>query len=490
MSIESGDPAVNQSPKVAWWTPRLAGPVIAAAVVRFTLLAVALARSGTSAISQGDTNSYLEPGRNLLMHGRFVAYGFPDVLRTPGYSLFLAITSIGGMSIAAAVNVLLSVFGVVLVWRLGQRVFADNRIALIAAWIFACEPIAVANSVLLMSDTLFLALFLLSLERLVDFLRGHHLRVLAAAGLWLAAATFVRPITYYLPVALALGLFLALVRVPGLRWKAPAVLLISVLPWLAAWQIRNRIETGYGGFSSAGEYNLYFNDSAEVKARVEHRGFYAVREQFGYSGALGSVVVHNHSQQQYLYPTYLAVHREQTGWSQGQRIAFLRSEALHIIREHYGIYLRSCIITRLFEEIFNPGAGHFDHLLNLQQPAQNDDLINMGPIRSAITLAREHPWMIAEKVAFEFVLLGLYLFAVRGIIRGGLDSACLWLLMGTSIYFLVVSVAAGGPGAEARYRLPIMPVICLLAAAGLRGAKEITHRVVSRFDSRLVGASG
>jgi len=490
MSIESSDPVVNKRFKTEWWTLRLAGPVLAAAVIRFALLTVSLARAGTTAISGGDTNSYLEPGRNLLLHARFVAYGFPDVLRTPGYPFFLAVTSLGGLPLAAAANVILSVFSVVLVWRLGQRVFDDDRIALVAAWIFAFEPIAVANSVLLMSDTLFLVLLLLSLERLVDFLRGHHLRVLAAAGLWLAAATFVRPITYYLPVALALGLFLVLVRVPGLRWKAPAVLLISVLPWLAAWQIRNRIETGYGGFSSAGEYNLYFDDSAEVKARVEHRGFYAVREQFGYSGAIGSVVVHNHSQQQYLYQPYLTVHPEQTGWSQGQRIAFLQSEALHNIRKHYGIYLRYCIVTRLFEEIVNPGAGHFDHLLNLEQVAQNADLIDMGPIRWAIMLAREHPWMTVEKVAFELVLLGLYLFAARGIFRGGLDSACLWLLMGTSIYFLVVSAAAGGPGAEARYRLPIMPVVCLLAAAGLRGAKEIPRRVVSWFDSRLVGASG
>jgi len=38
------------------------------------------------------------------------------------------------------------------------------------------------------------------MERLAEFLRGHRLRVLAAAGLWLAAATFVRPIAYYLPL--------------------------------------------------------------------------------------------------------------------------------------------------------------------------------------------------------------------------------------------------------------------------------------------------
>jgi hypothetical protein len=195
----------------------LAGPLIAAAVVRLTLLAVVLARAGTSALINTDTNSYLIPGRNFLLHGSFVADGSPDLLRTPGYALFLAVTSLAGLPAAALANVILSVFCVLLVWKLGRAVFDDGRIALGAAWIFAFEPIAVVNSVLLISETLFLALFLLSLERFAAFLRGRNLRVLAAAGLWLAAATFVRPVTYYLPVALSLGLFLVLVRVPGLR---------------------------------------------------------------------------------------------------------------------------------------------------------------------------------------------------------------------------------------------------------------------------------
>jgi len=175
MSIESRGFAANLCSENEWWTPRLAGPLIAAAVVRLTLLAVVLARAGTSALINTDTNSYLIPGRNLLLHGSFVADGSPDLLRTPGYALFLAVTSLAGLPAAALANVILSVFCVLLVWKLGRAVFDDGRIALGAAWIFAFEPIAVVNSVLLISETLFLALFLLSLERFAAFLRGRSL---------------------------------------------------------------------------------------------------------------------------------------------------------------------------------------------------------------------------------------------------------------------------------------------------------------------------
>jgi hypothetical protein len=466
--LESTGIAANPKLETKWWTPALAGPVIAAAVVRLALLAVSIVRTGSSVFSGADTASYLMPGRNLLLHGSFVADGVPDLLRTPGYSLFLAITSLTGLTTAAAVNIILSVFSVLLVWKLGRTVFQDDRIALGAAWIFAFEPISIVNSFVLMSDTLFLALLLLSLERLAMFLRCRRLPVLAAAGLWLAAAALARPVAYYLAVPLALGLFLLLVRVPDLRWKAPAVLLISVLPWLAAWQIRNRVETGYREFSSISDLNLYFFCAADVTARLEHKNWLDVRNELGYT------VFTDHAGQSYLYPAYLATHPEQTGWSQTQRLTFMHTEAVHIIRAHLGTYLHLCFES-LLKAVFNPGAGFFDHLLDPQDQAAANGLIDKGPVRWGITLALTHPWAALEKVAFEVVLLGFYLFALRGVFRAGMYNPCIWLLLGTSVYFLAVTAAAGGAGADARFRLPIMPVVCILAAAGIWRAKAIAR---------------
>lgn len=487
-NIESSNSPAKSTSAAGWWAPRLAGPVITAAVVRLALLATALARNGTGVLSQVDTVSYLEPGRNLLLHGRFVADGAPDLLRTPGYPLFLAVTSLAGLTAAALANVILSVISVILVWKLARSVFDDNRIALGAAWIFALEPISVAFSVVLMSEPLFIMLLLLCLERLSEFLRELRLRVLAVAGLWLAAATFVRPVTYYLPFALALGLFVVLARVSGLRrqrngpvaetaslrWKAPAILLISVLPWLAAWQIRNWVETGYPGFSSIGEVNFYYYNISEVKARLEHRSYLDTLKVSGYTPFV------NHSGQSYLLPPYLALHPEQAGWSQGQRLAFMRSESIRVIRANFGTYVRFCILTPLFKTIFSPGAGNFDPLLFPQNAALNTGIVDKGPLRLAFSLAKSHPWVAAEKAFFLAVLLGLYLFATRGLVliahgvfRDHMCSACLWLLLGSSLYFMAVSAVGGGPGSDARFRLPVMPVICILASAGFQRRKPV-----------------
>jgi len=481
MSIESSGSTTNPGAHSAWWTPRLAGPVIAAAVVRLTLLALIMAHSGISDLFQGDTISYLEPGRNLLLHGRFFADGAPDLVRTPGYPLFLAITSLAGFPAAAVANVMLSIFSVILVWKLGRVVFGDNRIALGAAWIFAFEPISIANSSGLISDTLFLALLLLCMERIAAFLRGHRLPVLAAAGLWLTAATFVRPITYFLPFALAPGLFLALVRVPGLRWKAPAVLLISVLPWMAAWQIRNSVETGYHGFSSISEISLYFQVASGVTARVEHRPYVDVRKDLGYFDFT------NNSGQFYLYPPYLAQHPEQAGWNQGQRLAFMHSEGVRIIRSHFGIYLNTSF-TSLLRTVFISDYQYFNDILFPGNSNQVTSVANLDQRRWTVLPSKKSPHAAVERAAFGVVLLGLYLFAtraiflaVKGVFRLRMNTACLWLLLGTSLYFLAVTAVGEEPGGIPRYRLPVMPVICILAAAGFRRAKTVGD---SKFTDR------
>ncbi len=468
MNVEPHPVAADHTVEIGWWTPRLAGPVIAAATVRLALLIFLLARIGSRALLQADTSSYLIPGRNLLLHGSFIADNAPDLMRTPGYPIFLSIVILLGVPAAALANVILSVFSVVLVWRLGRMVFEDPGIALGAAWIFAFEAGSVSLSVVLLSETLFLVLLLLSLERVTTFLRGRCLPALAVAGLWLSAATFVRPISYYLPFALAVGLFLVLLHEPGLRWKAPALLLIPALASVGAWQVRNWIQTGYSGFSSISDVNLYFLTAANVTAKVDHRAAGDVISGLGYSDFT------LHSGQVYLQQPYLARHPEQAGWNQSQLLAYLHSEAVHVIRDHPLVYLRLCLVDML-KMLFTPATYGLSRPIVPKAPTYSITIANQGLAAWRLILARAqaHPLVVIESAVFGILLLALYLFAARGLLRGDARAACLYLLLGTSVYFLALSAASVmGPLATPRYRIPVMPVVCILAAAGLRRTKD------------------
>lgn len=410
-------------------------------------------RNRINPFNQIDTASYLLSGRSLLFHGSFVGQdGQPYLSRTPGYPFFLALISLPGLEFAVVVQVILSALTLVLVWRLARSIFEDDRIALLSAWIFAFEPVSIFNSIALMSETLFLVIFLLFLERLVQFLRSHRLMVLAEAGILLAGATFVRPVTHYLPIPLALGLFIVLARIPVLRWKAPAVLLLSVMPWLAAWQIRNWVETGFSGLTSIGIENLYFYDTADLIARTEHRPFFQVMHELG--GGNSS--------------DYFAAHPEQVGWSQTQRLAFMKSETDKVVRQHFGLFLLSRIQGSV-RVALSPAANDLILQLNLEDPAMvmrvRDGIRAQNPLYAAIRFAGADPFVGALMAGLEILLLGTYFFAVKGVLRGGVPGACLWFLFGVWLYFMAISGGAQGGG---RYRLPVMPILCVFAAAGIR----------------------
>jgi len=87
MRIESAGSTASSSYAAGWWTPRLTGPVIAAALVRLALMASLIARFGTGALLQSDT-SVSRAGTNLLLHGRFMADGVPDLYAHRGIRFF------------------------------------------------------------------------------------------------------------------------------------------------------------------------------------------------------------------------------------------------------------------------------------------------------------------------------------------------------------------------------------------------------------------
>ena len=189
-------------------------------------------------MTSGDTESYLVPGRNLLLHGCFVTGALPEIDRTPGYPLFLALASLAGPASAAVLQVLLSCSR----WSLSggwralpstmnpQRFWQDGPLPLnrFPSFIrFVCCPRHC------FSRSLF-----------CPWNGWWHFSI---AGAWVCwpwreygwlQATFVRPVAFYLPIALALGLMAVFIRVPGLRWKAPLVLLASTVPLLGAWQAK------------------------------------------------------------------------------------------------------------------------------------------------------------------------------------------------------------------------------------------------------------
>ena len=454
------------------WTRRRRWPLaamLAGITLRVALMIAAYLLTDTQVMTQGDTASYLEPGRNLILHGQYVSGGLPEIDRTPGYPLFTTLTGMAFDNVLLTVlaQIVLSMLSLLLIRRTAERVFPNRGAGITAAWLYALEPISILYTVRLMPETLFVLLLLAMVDRLLAFYETSKLSTLAVSGLLLAAATYVRPVSYYLVFPLAAALVVTAPRSTGLQWKASAVLLVSVLPWLAAWQQRNKAETGYSGFSSIVEQNLYFYQSAEVTAELAHISLAAEQKQLGYPDE----------------PSYLAVHPEQKNWSPTQRLHYMRSQSVQILAQHSLLYLKTHF-AGVGVVAFTPCATELLQLLHLypQDDQMPQWILNQGIINSLAQVMRTHPGVTIIMGWFELILLLYYALAICGILRSRGERVPLILLIGIALYFLLIS---GGAQAVGRYRLPVIPEVCILAAGGLsvfRSKKKSGAQVAPLVD--------
>jgi hypothetical protein len=441
-------------------------PLLVAALLRLSLMTAAYTVTGTAVMTQGDTASYLEPGRSLIFHGIFAAAGQPEIDRTPGYPLFAMLTGMafGNVLLTVAAQILLSLFAMLILRKIADHLYPNRNIGIRAAWLYAFEPLSVLYTVRLMPETLFVVLLLLAIERLLAYQSNVKLSYLAFAGIALAAATFVRPVTWYLGFFLAAGLMCTATR-PSYRWKAPAVLLLSLLPWLAAWQIRNAVETGYNGFSSIVEKNLYFFQSAEVTAELEHVSLASEQERLGYRDE----------------SAYLGRHPEQRAWTRAERLHFMRIQSTQILGQHRGLYLKTHL-KGVAVVMFSPCATEWLQMLGAYPNPESMPrrVLNEGIPSSIRRIFQVHPGVILLMALFEACLLVLYGLAAHGFFRSRQNPIQAWTLGGIALYFLLIS---GGAQAVGRYRLPVMPILCLFAAVGipeLRANKTRGHRGPAR----------
>jgi Dolichyl-phosphate-mannose-protein mannosyltransferase len=430
---------------------RVLAPLIVAALLRLGLMIAAFALTGTQVMTQGDTASYLGPGQSLMAHGVYASAGLPEIDRTPGYPLFLELMGMWGGNVLLAVvaQIAVALLSLLLVRRITDRIFPDSYAGVIAAWLFAIEPLSIVSTVRLMPETLFVLLLLVVIDRILLYQETGRLGTLATAGVFLAAATYVRPVSYYLGFALAAGLAITAGWRSSLWWKAPAVLLLSVLPLLTIWQARNWIETGYSGFSSIVEKNLYFFQSAEVSAELQHISLGAEQKELGYLDEAA----------------YVAIHPEQRDWSQSQRLHYMRAASMKILSQHPGLYLKTHVVG-VGVVMFTPCGTELLQLLGAYPPgdAMPHRVLNEGVAASVRRVILAHPGVAATMALLEGFLLLLYLLALRGCLNAGHLSLAMLTLAGVAAYFLLIS---GGAQAVGRYRSPVMPELCILAAGGV-----------------------
>jgi len=429
-------------------------------LLRSLLTIVVLAIDHTSSAYTPDTESYLITARKLIESGQFATGLQPEIFRTPGYPLLLIPGILLGQQelVAIFIQIMLSCFTIFLIYKIALAIWGESKIATFCALLYAVEPVSILLLTLLMPETLFTALITLFMYLLIKYFTEKSWKHLLCAAITLAASIYVRPIGYYLPLLIA-----AILLIGSLKniQKNKILIIHACVFFLVAmgsvgiWQIRNYVKTGYSGFSAVSDYNLYCYNGLSVIAKQEKITYEEMAEQFGCNNPVN----------------YLKFHPEQQKWSQSKIYRYMGKQGKKMIMRNtwYAsiIHLEGTIRTL----VETPAKLYIKRFTRQRNPALSPSyqipnfLTSQTTWRSIFSNFSRSPLLFFSDLSL-LLISAAYLLGVTAALLSSnfLKNKAMITLVSTAAYFLAVS---GGVAGGYRFRLPVTPIICLLAGYGL-----------------------
>ncbi len=394
-----------------------------------------------------DEQEYHQLALNLLNHGEYSSnfkenissYDHLDARRPPAYPYFLALVYfIFGVSPlkAAVLQSLLSLFISVFVYFLALK-FVGKRGAMTAGIVAALEPTTLIYSFRLLPDVLFVAVLLAGLFVLIS---AKNWQELALAGFLTGGACWIKPAPMYLTILLTPFLFW------HMRNKAPFAAFVPLFSqWLilSIWMWRNYLVYGYFAFSSIGGTNLYYYNAALTEAQQTGKSQSEVVTKWESDLKLNNP-------KEFDNPFFKAKHYQSNG------INFIINNPGQSI----GTWVGGTI--GLFSHVGSSDAAQLLGLAPLKQEAHKSALLLKGEEVKNQIENKNTAESILMMLFLAFTVV-LYVMSVKGVFALNRKQFSTQILIAASVYFVVITGSVG----NARYRLPIIPILIVVAICGL-----------------------
>jgi hypothetical protein len=376
-----------------------------------------------------DSPAYVVSAGNMAGgHGFVNAEGMPETIRTPGYPLFITPFLWANLDLKYLV-LLQHLMRILLILAVTVFCFhaSGSRLQALITGIVLCldlPTLEAANTI--MTEVLFSVVFTLALWFLWREAGQQPRSLLPSllAGLLCSASVLVRPVAllFFVP-ALA---FLLLVR-RSFKWRSAPVFLLAFSSLLILWSVRNDRRAGFPGVSSLSGWEMLGFRAAGVLAINDPGNFTSNLER---------------------------------------RQKQLEAAACDHLEKQYG---KPCVAITMAQK--SPYYSKTGAALVLHHPVAYAKLALRGAAMmmlggDADRLAQftgTHP-ETAKKLTLLYTI-PLFCFALVGFVALWHTNRNLFYLIFLVIaYFVVVSAGAEG---YSRYRVPIMPLYAMAAAAGV-----------------------
>ena len=399
-----------------------------------------------------DSLAYKAIALNIIEHGHFSYPNQPEPnnFRVPIYPLWLSLIYLifGSFKFAIPIGIIIFAFTAPLTYLIAEELF-NSRVALLSGLLVSFEPWAAFLTGTIMSEQLFMPIFMLSIYLFIKYLKNQerHSHLYLSVGL-LGVSTLIRPnVLYLFPLFLLFISWKEFKRLNFINFFKTNILTIVifgivVFPWL----LRNKIVLNTWQITSVQGFSLYVDK------------FNALQVYLGKFKSLDD--------------GYVRAYKITSGFSVVSKEAseILMKEAVEGIKKNLFEYIKLSVMSlpSFFTSSSYSSLGYYLGLKDFKIQSQTMDFIkngNLGKVRDKIINAS-----LGEKILLfsgivwpsiaTFFIIGMIIsFRNRQFVKIGI--LFLFLII---FYFDVITTLMPE---LARFRIQVQPFIFMFTSVSL-----------------------
>jgi hypothetical protein len=408
------------------------------------LIGFCLLQKFADGFHSGDSDGYIVLSRYLANQSMFFNSAGPEVFRTPGYPLILSIAQLANIpleSYVLAIQTLMLVSIAYFCWSIVRSVTGNAVSANLAAFLILIDPLLFLYQYKILSELPFIFFIMWSFQLFITGYKRNKPTRFFISFVLVGVATFVRPISLYLPhllIAFVLISFIAY-RLDLFSRRALVSCICGFAICIAAtlsWQHRNLSLAGTNEFAAVSSYNLVSFIVAPIVADSQSLPWEKVKSGFD--------------------TEYMSI-------PQNKRAEYAKEKfvatALAYPASDIKIFFKGIFMTML-----EPGIGDWLNFLHLRTPGSGVIFLYQSLSTTDFLhhlLTHDLLFLIVQVAGFAYIF-ALWIGAVAGLTA---IRHRFYLSLFTVFLFYFMLLSSNG-GSYSRFRIPIEPfLICLFAVA-------------------------
>ncbi len=385
-----------------------------------------------------DSYRYINLGNNYFNSGIYAEEIsdplFPSIFIPPGLpTVFYLLNAIGGVHLIIVFQIICQLFIGYILLKTYKLLFnpKTNFSLYLIGFLYAFDLPSIILGNVLMGETVFTLFLLLFIQNFIRFILNHQSKHLLLSSLFLGIATLIKPIAFYLPILFFIYLFFHLRKEKSLNLSSFIYFLFPFYLLTGFWMARNYAQHQTVFYSYQSNFNLFYFQAASIYGQNENLPLQKAR-----------VILFEELKNEF---------PPQKHFDQIEFYDKAGEKAVHIILSSPHLLLKNMMKANV--NLF-------------VRPVRDYLKINWGSNELFHTRSKNNNGFI-QFITYWQILLNciLTLLIPFGFIYFyTANRKICWALLLFLGYFMLT---CSGPEVEARFRVPIFPVILLLSIGGI-----------------------